>query len=100
MSIIKSSLNKLIIKMVTRERVLKVSGLKVEDFNKWVNDIIAGQYSSAHEYSKWLAHGYDGVDCFIKDFCKEGWCKRELRDILDTLFHLNREIDDYAGYWF
>jgi hypothetical protein len=75
MATIKSILNNTIIKMVTRSRVLKATGVKAEEFE-------------------------GGIDCFIRDFCEEGWCKEELRDILDTLFHLNREIGEYGIYWF
>ena len=81
MSIIKSILNNTISRMVTRLRVLKATGCSIEDFAGVVNDP-------------------DGIDCFIKDFRKEGWCKTELRSILDTLFHLNREINEYGQYWF
>lgn len=81
MSIIKSILNNTISMMVTRNRVLKATGCSIEDFAEVVNDP-------------------DGIDCFIKDFRKEGWCKTELRSILDTLFHLNSGINDYAEYWF
>lgn len=93
MSIIKSSLNKLIIKMVTRERVLKATGCSVEDFNNNV--------ATWPMYAKLLQiPSIDGVEVFMEHFAQEGWCKRELRDILDTLFHLDREIDSYAEYWF
>lgn len=93
MKIIKSILNKLIIKMVTRERVLKAIGAPVEYFNEHV--------ATWRKYAGLLQiPGIDGVDVFMEHFCEEGWCKRELRDILDTLFHLNREIDSYAEYWF
>ena len=81
MSIIKSILNNTISMMVTRNRVLKATRCSIEDFAEVVNNP-------------------DGIDCFIKDFRREGWCKTELRSILDTLFHLNREIDCYAEYWF
>ena len=81
MSIIKSILNNTISMMVTRNRVLKATGCSIEDFAEVVNRP-------------------DGIDCFIKDFRKEGWCDTELRSILDTLFHLNRAINDYAEYWF
>ena len=81
MSIIKSILNNTISMMVTRNRVLKATGCSIEDFAEVVNNP-------------------DGIDCFIKDFRKEGWCDTELRSILDTLFHLNRAINDYAEYWF
>ena len=81
MSIIKSILNNTISMMVTRNRVLKATGCSIEDFAEVVNDP-------------------DGIDCFIKDFRREGWCDTELRSILDTLFHLNREIDEYGQYWF
>ena len=81
MSIIKSILNNTISMMVTRDRVLKATGCSIEDFAEVVNNP-------------------DGIDCFIKDFRREGWCKTELRSILDTLFHLNREINDYGTYWF
>ena len=93
MSIVKSSLNSLISKLVTRNRVLKVSKLEEIDFDA----ALMGYYETKQ---KKPGDDYDGVDAFIKDFRKEGWCKRELRDILDTLFHLNREIDSYAEYWF
>lgn len=92
MSIIKSSLNKLIIKMITRERVLKATRCSVEDFN----NNVAG-WAACIEYQK---KGLDGVDIFMEYFRKEGWCKTELRSILDTLFHLNREIFEYGIYWF
>ena len=81
MSIIKSILNNTISRMVTRNRVLKATRCSIEDFAE-------------------VANNPDGIDCFIKDFRREGWCKTELRSILDTLFHLNREIDCYAEYWF
>ena len=81
MSIIKSILNNTISMMVTRNRVLKATGCSIEDFAEVVNSP-------------------DGIDCFIKDFRREGWCDTELRSILDTLFHLNRVINDYAEYWF
>ena len=81
MSIIKSILNNTISMMVTRNRVLKATGCSIEDFAEVVDNP-------------------DGIDCFIKDFRREGWCDTELRSILDTLFHLNREIDCYAEYWF
>ena len=77
----KSILNNMISRMVTRNRVLKATGCSIEDFAEVVNNP-------------------DGIDCFIEDFRREGWCKTELRSILDTLFHLNREIDCYAEYWF
>ena len=93
MSIVKSSLNKLIIKMVTRERVLKATGCSVEDFN----NNVAGWHKCAELLQ---IPGIDGVDIFMKHFAKEGWCKTELRSILDTLFHLNREIFEYGIYWF
>lgn len=73
MKIIKSILNNTISKMVTRERVLKVTGVSEEEYD---------------------------IDQFVKDFREEGWCKRDLRIILDTLFHLDRAIDDYGWYWF
>ena len=75
MATIKSILNNTITKMVTRSRVLKATGVMEEEFE-------------------------GGIDIFIRDFCEEGWCKTELRDILDTLFHLNREISEYGIYWF
>ena len=81
MSIIKSILNNTISMMVTRNRVLKATRCSIEDFTEVVNSP-------------------DGIDCFIKDFRREGWCDTELRSILDTLFHLNRAIDDYGQYWF
>ena len=81
MSIIKSILNNTISMMVTRNRVLKATGCSIEDFAEVVNNP-------------------DGIDCFIKDFRREGWCDTELRSILDTLFHLNREINEYGIYWF
>ena len=68
-------LNSLISKLVTHNRVIKATGCSEEDFG-------------------------DGVEAFISDFRREGWCKTELRDILDTLFHLNREINEYGTYWF
>ena len=93
MSIIKSSLNKLIIKMVTRERVLRATRCSVEDFNNNV--------ATWPMYAKLLQiPGIDGVDVFMEHFAQEGWCKTELRSILDTLFHLNREIFEYGIYWF
>ena len=92
MTIVKSSLNKLIIKMVTRERVLRTTGCPVEDFNNNV-----ANWAACIEYRM---KGLDGVDIFIEYFRKEGWCKTELRSILDTLFHLNREIREYGIYWF
>ncbi len=81
MSIIKSILNNTISRMVTRNRVLKATGCSIEDFAE-------------------VANNPDGIDCFIKDFRREGWCDTELRSILDTLFHLNRAIDCYGQYWF
>lgn len=75
MATIKSILNNKITKMVTRSRVLKATGLTVEEFE-------------------------GGIDCFIRDFCEEGWCKEELRSIINTLIHLNREISEYGIYWF
>ena len=81
MTVIKSILNNTISMMVTRNRVLKATGCSIEDFTR-------------------MGYSYDGIDCFIKDFRREGWCDTELRSILDTLFHLNREINDYAEYWF
>lgn len=93
MSIIKSSLNKLIIKMVTRTRVLKATGCSIGEFNHNV--------ATWPMYAGLLGHhGIDGVDIFMEHFAEEGWCKTELRSILDTLFHLNREISSYAEYWF
>ena len=81
MSIIKSILNNTISMMVTRNRVLKAIGCSIEDFAE-------------------AANNPDGIDYFIKNFRREGWCDTELRSILDTLFHLNRAIDDYGQYWF
>ena len=75
MAIIKRILNNTISMMVTHNRVLKATGCSIEDFD-------------------------GGIDCFIEDFRKEGWCNTELRSILDTLFHLNRTIDCYGQYWF
>lgn len=93
MSIIKSSLNKLIIKMITRERVLRATETSVEYFNHHV--------ATWPMYAKLLqVPGIDGVEVFMEHFAEEGWCKTELRDILDTLFHLDREINEYALYWF
>ena len=100
MSIIKSILNNTISMMVTRNRVIKATGCPIEDFTRTVNRIIIAQSYNSHEYLMRMMYDYDGVDCFIKDFRKEGWCKTELRSILGTLFHLNREINDYAEYWF
>lgn len=94
MSIVKSSLNSLISKLVTRNRVIKAT----ECSEKVFNDMLQGYYSTKQHSPD---EGFkDGVDCFISDFRKEGWCKRELRSILDTLFHLNDHIDRYAEYWF
>lgn len=93
MSIFKSSLNSLISKLVTRNRVLKVSKLEEIDFDA----ALMGYYETKQ---KKPGDDYDGVDAFIKDFRKEGWCKTELRSILYTLFHLNREIGEYGIYWF
>ena len=94
MSIVKSSLNSLISKLVTRNRVIKATGCSEKIFN----DMLQGYYSTKQHSPD---EGFkDGVDCFISDFRKEGWCKTELRDILDTLFHLGREINEYGYYWF
>lgn len=82
MSIIKTTLNKLIIKMVTRERVLKATRCTAEEFNHHV------------------APGIDGVKVFMERFAEEGWCKEELSSIIHTLFHLNEEIFEYGIYWF
>lgn len=93
MSIIKSSLNKLIIKMITRSRVLRATEISVSYFNYHV--------ATWPMYAELLLiPGIDGVDVFMEHFTEEGWCKTELRDILDTLFHLDREINEYASYWF
>lgn len=92
MSIVKSSLNKLISKLVTRDRVLKATKCPVEDFNNNVAD-----WAACTEYRM---KGLDGVDIFIEYFTREGWCKKELRSILHTLFHLNEEIFEYGIYWF
>ena len=92
MKIIKFFLNKGIIKMVTRERVLRVTRCSVEDFNNHV--------ATWAKYAWLLEYGFDGVDIFIKHFCKEGWCKRELCSIVHTLFHLDEEIFEYGIYWF
>lgn len=73
MKTIKSILNNKIAKMVTRERVLRVTEVSETDYD---------------------------IDQFIADFCKEGWCKTSLFDILDTLFHLDDAIDSYGWYWF
>ena len=100
MSIITSILNNAISMMVTRNRIIKATGCPIEDFTRTVNRAIIAQSYNSHEYLMHMMYGYDGVDCFIKDFRKEGWCKTELRSILDTLFHLNRAINDYGQYWF
>lgn len=75
MVIVHTLLNSLISKLVTRDRVIKATGCSEEDFE-------------------------GGVEAFISDFRREGWCKTELCDILDTLFHLDREINEYGTYWF
>ena len=94
MSCTKLFLNSLISKLVTRALVIKSTGCSEKDFN----DQLQGYYSTTQHS---LDEGFkDGVDAFISDFRKEGWCKTELRDILDTLFHLGREINEYGTYWF
>ena len=100
MSTIKSILNNTITKMVTRSRVLIATGIREEEFDYWVDTCIAEHYSNSCKYEEWTSQGYGGVDCFIRDFCEEGWCKDELSSILNTLFHLNREISEYGTYWF
>lgn len=93
MSIIKSSLNKLIIKMITRERVLKATECSIGEFNYHV--------ATWPRYARLLLiPGIDGVEVFMEHFAEEGWCKTELRSILHTLFHLNEEIFEYGIYWF
>lgn len=94
MSIVKSSLNSLISKLVTRNRVIKVTECDKEVFN----DMLQGYYSTKQHSPD---EGFkDGVNCFISDFRKEGWCKVEFRSILHTLFHLNETIHEYGCYWF
>lgn len=97
MSIIKSILNNTISKLVTRNRVLKATKVEEIEFDIWVFEIVYRKLSGWKEYDDLRM---SGVDLFIRDFRKEGWCKTELRDILDTLFHLNREIREYGIYWF
>lgn len=97
MAIIKSSLNSLISKLVTRNRVLKATKIEEIEFDKCVFDIVDRKLFRWEEYNDLRM---SGVDLFIRDFRKEGWCKTELRVILDTLFHLNRAIGEYSLYWF
>lgn len=104
MKTIKSILNNKIAKMVTRERVLKVSGCDADMFTDNIVHRINNGYTD-EDYEMVLPDGgeepiIDGVDIFIKEFCEEGWCKTELSSIIDTLLHLNRSIDDYGCYWF
>jgi hypothetical protein len=80
--------------MVTRERVLKVSELEEIDF-----DAQLMQYFETEQHSPDEGF-YDGVEAFIADFRKEGWCKTELRSIIHTLFHLDFAIHCYGEYWF
>lgn len=94
MSAIKSSLNSLISKLVTRKRVLKATKVEEIDFDAMLMQYFETKQKSPED------NYYDGVDAFIRDFLKEGWCKEEYRDIFDTLFHLNREISEYGTYWF
>jgi hypothetical protein len=97
MSILKSFLNSLVSKLVTRNRVLKATKVEETEFDKWVFDIVDRKLSGWKEYNDLRM---SGIDLFIRDFRKEGWCKEEYRDIFDTLFHLGREINSYAEYWF
>lgn len=94
MKIIKSILNDTISKMVTRSRVLKISGCSLTEFNDMLVSYYGTKQHSPDEGFK------DGIEAFISDFLKEGWCKTELRSILNTLFHLNRAIYEYGWYWF
>lgn len=96
---IKTTLNNLISKMVTRKRVLKATQCSEMDF-----DAMLMEYFEVHMKDP-KDNYYDGIDAFIRDFRKEGWCKEEIltRDcncILSTLFHLNERINEYALYWF
>ena len=94
MKIIKSILNNTISKMVTRSRVLKVTECSLAVFN----DQLAGYYETKQHTPD---EGFkDGVEAFISDFRKEGWCKTEFRHIIHTLFHLNSAIHEYGCYWF
>lgn len=94
MKIIKSILNSTISKMVTRSRVLKVTECSLAVFN----DQLVSYYETKQHTPD---EGFnDGIECFISDFREEGWCKTELRSILDTLFHLNSAIHEYGCYWF
>ena len=94
MKTIKSILNNKIAKMVTRERVLKVTECSLEVFN---DQLVSYYETKQHTPSEGFN---DGIECFISDFRKEGWCKTELRSIIHTLFHLDFAIHCYGEYWF
>lgn len=104
MKIIKSILNNKIRKMVTRERVLRVTECDEDVFTDNIIHRINNGYTDEC-YEMVLPDGgeepcLDGVDIFISEFLEEGWCKTELSDILDTLFHLDFAIHCYGDYWF
>ena len=81
-------LNRVITRMVTPNRVHGVTLGRVVE--------IYGMPQTMHDMEELTEAYYD----FAQDFCKEGWCKTELRSVIYTLFHLNRKIYNYAEYWF
>ena len=93
MKITKFLLNSLISALVTYDRVLKATEIPVKYFDNMLVEYGKTGQKNPSEH-------FDGVTAFIEDFRKEGWCKREFRSIFGTLFHLNREINAYADYWF
>lgn len=103
---IKSILNNLIRNKVTRDVILNALDVDDTAFTDQIASFIRnGDTGNDERYLAIISDDgedpvLEGWEVFRLDFFDEGWCKTDLRDILDTLFHLKRALNDYAGYWF
>lgn len=79
---------------ITRELVLEVTRCSLEDFN----NALKGYFKTKQKKpSDFKGTEFDGIDEFIKDFKKEGYCKKEPPQ---TEKEWVEHIESYAEYWF
>ena len=102
----KSILNNLIHKRVTRDVILNALDVDETVFTDQVANFIRnGDTGNDERYLAIVSDdgedpALEGWEVFRLDFFDEGYCKTSVGDMLDTLFHLNRALNDYASYWF
>ena len=72
------------------KKVLEWTGLTEEDFDKSLE-----QY---FELKQKKPEGKTGLQVFIEDFMKEGWCKKEKPELSEN--ELEEAVQDYVVYWF